>query len=80
MPDPRTAGSLYVRDGVATLIAEEYLRSATQCEGGPGSQEEVTTEELGGPFLMVDGGSQWGTSKEEGEPDEALSSSSFTEA
>jgi hypothetical protein len=67
LPDPRRVGSIAPRDAIVDMIATDYIQSATSAEEqGEAFRDEVTADELGGPFVEVSGAQEFADHDEDG--------------
>jgi hypothetical protein len=66
IPDPRGHGPARAQDQLAESLAEEYVEAATAAEDvRPEVNDEVFTEEVGGPFVEAPGGMEESEEEEE---------------
>jgi hypothetical protein len=71
LPDPRR-GSAPVRDTLAELVGEEFVSSATAGEEAYEDQRnEVTLDELGGPFVEVSAEEELAVDHDASNPEDA---------
>ena len=67
LPDPRRTGGISQKDTLVAMIASEYLYAATSAEEqGEQIRDEVTADELGGPFVEVSGAQEFATHDDDG--------------
>jgi hypothetical protein len=68
MPDPEDGPAL-IRDDLAEVLAEDYLRAATSgADVDNEMMEEVVPEELGGPFLESSADDEFADGTDESNP------------
>lgn len=54
-------------DGVAELMAEQYLRGASGDEAADGTRDDEVSEELGGPFVESSPAEEFGSTQKAGD-------------
>jgi len=70
-----------VDDDLAEYLGENFLASATGGDdSGDALQDDVVTEELGGPFIETDAESEFGASRTATAPDDTIEAEPFPTA
>jgi hypothetical protein len=65
---PESAQITGTEDGVAELMAEQYLRGASGDEGEDDTRDEEVPEELGGPFVETRPQEEFGSTRRADDP------------
>lgn len=72
LPDPRETGRVRSSDSLAELVGEGFVTSATLGEDVYEQQaNEVTDDELGGPFIETDATEEFASSTDPSNPEDA---------
>jgi hypothetical protein len=72
MPDPGE-GPAHIRDDLAEILAEDFLRSATSGEDADDEMvDQVVPEEFGGPFVETTANEEFADGEDESNPSDAV--------
>ena len=65
-------GPIRVKDDLAELLAEDFLKSATSGEDADDETiDQIVDEEYGGPFIETSGREEFATGTDESNPEDA---------